>query len=192
MKKEESTKDTENKSTKKQGKAIENPVAEEAPAQEEKANPKATQDELTQLQEKYDNLNDKYLRLYSEYENFRRRTAKERLEIMENSGARILEAFLPVVDDFDRAIASNDSDTDLENVKEGFKLIHNKLLRTLEANGVKPMNAMEEAFDTNFHEAITNIPAPEESLKGKVLDVAEKGYFYNDKVLRYAKVVVGQ
>ncbi len=152
----------------------------------------AAPDALTELQEKYDTLNDKYLRLYSEFDNYRRRTAKEKLDMMKNAGADLLKAFLPVIDDFDRAIASNETDEDLNNVKEGFKLIHHKLMRTMEAQGVKPMDALEKPFDTEYHEAITNIPAPDESLKGKVVDVAEKGYFYRDDVLRYAKVVVGQ
>ncbi|MCA1751671.1 MAG: nucleotide exchange factor GrpE [Cryomorphaceae bacterium] len=150
------------------------------------------QDPLTELQEKCDMLNDKYLRLYSEFENYRRRTAKEKLDMMKNASGDLLKEFLPVVDDFDRAMASNETDENIDNVKEGFKIIHNKLMRIMESKGVKPMDAMEKPFDTEYHEAITNIPAPEESLKGKVVDVAEKGYFYHDSVLRYAKVVVGQ
>lgn len=162
--------------------------AEEANGQEEQNTP----DPLTELQVKYDNLNDKYLRLYSEFENFRRRTAKEKLDISRNAGSIILKEFLPVVDDFDRAIAANAHNEDIDNVKEGFDLIHHKFMKILEAHGVKPMNAHEKPFDTNYHEAITNIPAPTEALKGKVVDVAEKGYFFHDDVLRYAKVVVGQ
>lgn len=149
-------------------------------------------DPLTELQEKCDMLNDKYLRLYSEFENYRRRTAKEKLDMMKNASGDLLKEFLPVVDDFDRAMVSNETDDDIDNVKEGFKLIHSKLMRIMESKGVKPMDAMEKPFDTEYHEAITNIPAPDESLKGKVVDVAEKGYFYHDGVLRYAKVVVGQ
>lgn len=147
---------------------------------------------LTELQKKHDTVNDKYLRLYSEFENYRRRTAKEKLENSRAVSAEILKSFLSVVDDFDRAIAGNDNDNDIESIKEGFKLIHQKMMHLMESKGVKPMNSMEQAFDTEYHEAITNIPAPNESLKGKVVDVAEKGYFYHDQVLRYAKVVVGQ
>lgn len=154
--------------------------------------PTAEKDALTELQEKYAMLNDKYLRLYSEFENFRRRTAKEKIDSLRNAGSDILKDFLPVVDDFDRAILANEQNIDIENIKEGFKLIHHKLLRVLESRGVKPMDSFENPFDTNFHEAITNIPAPKENLKGKVVDVAEKGYFFHDAVLRYAKVVVGQ
>ena len=149
-------------------------------------------DQLTELQTKYDTLNDKYLRLYSEFENFRRRTAKEKLDLMKNAGADMVAEILPVIDDFDRAINSNEKGTDEEALKEGFKLIHHKLLHLLEGKGLKPMNSINQPFDTEYHEAITNIPAPSEDMKGKVIDVAEKGYFFNDKVLRYAKVVVGQ
>jgi molecular chaperone GrpE len=149
-------------------------------------------DALTELQKKYDTLNDKYLRLYSEFENFRRRTAKEKLDGMRNAGADIVKDLLPVVDDFDRAIVSNEQINDVDSLKEGFKLIHHKLLHLLEQQGLKPMDSIGKEFDTEYHEAITNIPAPEESMKGKVVDVAEKGYFFKDKVLRYAKVIVGQ
>jgi len=147
---------------------------------------------MTELQKKYDTINDKYLRLYSEFENFRRRTAKEKLDLMKNAGSDVVGDILPVVDDFDRAIELNEDNTDPEALKEGFKLIHHKLLHLLKNQGLKPMDSINQPFDTEYHEAITNIPAPSEDMKGKVIDVAEKGYFYNDKVLRYAKVVVGQ
>jgi len=147
---------------------------------------------MTELQKKYDTVNDKYLRLYSEFENFRRRTAKEKLDLMKNAGSDIVGDILPVVDDFDRAIELNKDNMDPEALKEGFKLIHHKLFHLLKNQGLKPMDSINQPFDTEYHEAITNIPAPSEDMKGKVIDVAEKGYFYNDKVLRYAKVVVGQ
>ncbi len=147
---------------------------------------------MTELQKKYDTVNDKYLRLYSEFENFRRRTAKEKLDLMKNAGSDFASEILPVVDDFERAISSNENNDDVEALKEGFKLIHHKLLHLLQNKGLKAMDSINQPFDTEYHEAITNIPAPSEDMKGKVIDVAEKGYFYNDKVLRYAKVVVGQ
>lgn len=147
---------------------------------------------LTELQAKYDILNDKYLRLYSEFENFRRRTAKEKLDSMHSGSADLVRDLLPVIDDFDRALSSNEIVDDPEALKEGFKLIHSKFLRVLEQKGLKSMDSMEKPFDTEYHEAITNIPAPTDDLKGKVVDVAEKGYFFKDKIIRYAKVVVGQ
>jgi molecular chaperone GrpE len=159
---------------------------------EGEAGDEGTDKELTELQDNYDNLNNKYLRLYSEFENYRRRTAKEKLNTMRTAGADIVKELLPVVDDFDRAIASNEDTNDPEALKEAFLLIHNKLVRTLEQNGLKPMESMGNPFDTEYHEAITNLPTDDDEMKGKVVDVAEKGYFYQDAVLRFAKVVVGK
>jgi molecular chaperone GrpE len=166
--------------------------AEESPENSEKSEQNEHEAAMTELQKKHDTVNDKYLRLYSEFENFRRRTAKEKLDLMKNAGSDFVEKILPVVDDFDRAIELNENNTDPEALKEGFKLIHHKLLHLLQNKGLKPMDSINQPFDTEYHEAITNIPAPSKDMKGKVIDVAEKGYFYNDKVLRYAKVVVGQ
>ncbi|NJM24292.1 MAG: nucleotide exchange factor GrpE [Bacteroidia bacterium] len=132
---------------------------------------------------------DKYLRLYSEFENFRRRTSKEKIEMIQTASEQVLKAMLPVLDDFERAEKALESqNTDVE----GFALIHNKFRRILEQNGVKVMDLKAGSdFDADFQEAITQIPAPEEKLKGKVVDVVEKGYLLNDKVIRFAKVVVG-
>lgn len=132
---------------------------------------------------------DKYLRLYSEFENFRRRTSKEKIEMIQTASEQVLKAMLPVLDDFERAEkASENQNTDVE----GFALIHNKFKRILEQNGVKVMDVKTGSdFDADYQEAITQIPAPEEKLKGKVVDVVEKGYLLNDKVIRFAKVVVG-
>lgn len=199
MSKNSQTKDQseelENKANTEEPEAAEATDVENSESEQEEntASPDETsEDPLTKLQAEYDTLNNKYLRLYSEFENFRRRTAKERLETITKAGAEVIEEVLPIVDDFDRAIKSNENSEDPEALKEGFTLIHNKLMRILESQGLKPMDSMGKPFDTEYHEAITNIPAPEEDLKGKVVDVAEKGYFYHDKVLRYAKVVVGQ
>ncbi len=136
--------------------------------------------------------NDKYLRLYAEFENFRRRTAKEKLELISNASGDILKEVLPILDDMERAIESNKSSEDINTVKEGFELVYNKLANTLKSKGLKPMDSKETEFDTDKHEAITKIPAPTEELKGKVVDVVEKGYYLNDKVIRYAKVVIGE
>jgi molecular chaperone GrpE len=146
---------------------------------------------LVELEEKVTAINDKYLRLYSDFENFRKRTAKEKLDLISNGNASLLNKILPVMDDFERAIESNKEITDPEVLKEGFNLIYSKLKKTMEAEGVKEMQSNGEVFDVEYHEAITNIPAPDKSLKGKVVDTTEKGYFLNDNVLRYAKVVVG-
>ncbi len=151
--------------------------------------------ELSELEKKeleYKELHDKYIRLFSEFDNFRKRTAKEKLELTMSAGSDIIKQILPILDDFERAIANNEKSEDMNVVKEGFTLIHSKIKNTLTAKGLKEMNSQGETFDVNIHEALTQIPAPSEDLKGKVVDVIEKGYLLNDKVLRFAKVVVGQ
>lgn len=143
-------------------------------------------------EEKYAELNDRFLRLYAEFENFRRRSNKERLEVISSANAGLLKDLLPVLDDFDRAILNNDKVTDVDVVKEGFVLIQSKFKSILDAKGLKEMNAKGEVFDSELHEAIANIPVSEEDQKGKVIDDVEKGYYLNEKVIRFAKVVVGQ
>lgn len=138
-------------------------------------------------------LKDKWLRLNAEFDNFRKRTAKERLELMQFAGENVLKNMLPVLDDMERAIANNAKTDDIAVVREGFHLIHSKLLHILGSQGVKPMaDAKGQPFDTDRHEAITKAPAPSDDLKGKVIDVVENGYTLHDKVVRYAKVVVGE
>ncbi len=136
-------------------------------------------------------LKDKYLRLYADFENFRRRTAKEKLEMISGASADVIKSVLPIVDDFERAKVSFDSSTEIEALKEGVDLIYSKLYKTLEAKGLKPMQSKGEVFDAEIHESIAQFPAPTEDLKGKVIDEIEKGYYLNDKVIRYAKVIVG-
>lgn len=150
-----------------------------------------TERELTP-EEKYAELNDRFLRLYAEFDNYRRRSQKEKLEYIASANGNLLKDLLPILDDFERAVANNEKVEDIAVVKEGFHLIHNKFRSILESKGVKAMEAKGSTFDSELHEAIANIPAPEESLKGKIIDDVEKGYFLNDKVIRYAKVVVGQ
>lgn len=137
-------------------------------------------------------LNDKHLRLFSDFENFRRRTAKERLELIQSAGSQVLRDILPVLDDLDRAITNNDKVEDIQAVREGFKLIDQKFRGVLKGQGIEPMDAVGKEFDTDHHEAVTKIPAPKKKLRGKVVDVIERGYLLNGNVLRYAKVVVGE
>ena len=148
-------------------------------------------EEVNVWEKKYGEVNDKYLRLYSEFENFRKRTAKERLDLLSSAGGSVIKKMLPVLDDFDRAIKANDESEDTAVLKEGFSLIRQKMFGILSLEGLKPMEAKETVFDTDLHEAITQIPAPSDDLKGKVMDVVETGYYLNDKVLRFAKVVIG-
>jgi molecular chaperone GrpE len=143
------------------------------------------------LKEELQLANDKYLRLYAEFDNFRRRTIKEREEARKMEGKDLIVSLLPVLDDFDRALRSMQNATDLAPVKEGVELIQQKLKNTLTQKGLKEMESIGKPFDPELHEAITNIPAPNEESKGKVVDEMEKGYFLNDKVARFAKVIVG-
>lgn len=150
---------------------------------EEKA--KEVKQELT-TEEKFAQLNDKHLRLFAEFENFKKRTAKERMDLYKTAGESILTALLPVLDDFERSIKANQKQED-----EGVVLIYNKLRSILETKGLKAMeDPTGQELNTDYHEAITNIPAPSDDMKGKIIDVVEKGYFLNEKVIRYAKVVV--
>ena len=138
------------------------------------------------VEEKFAELNDKHLRLCAEFENFKKRTAKERMDLYKTAGESVLTALLPVLDDFERSIKANQKQED-----EGVVLIYNKLKSTLETKGLKAMDdPIGKELNTDYHEAITNIPAPSDDMKGKIIDVVEKGYFLNEKVIRYAKVVV--
>lgn len=148
-------------------------------------------DSESTLEEKYNELNDKFLRLYAEFDNYRRRTSKEKADIIANANEKLLLDLIPTLDDFERAIENNKGVNDPTVLKDGFELIYNKLRSTLEAKGLKQMNAKGETFDSDLHEAIANIPG-EENQKGKVIDDVEKGYHLHDKVIRFAKVVVGQ
>lgn len=133
----------------------------------------------------------KHLRLYAEFDNFKRRTSKERLELLQIAGKDVIVDLLPVLDDFERAQKSMETATDIDAVKEGVKLVHHKLKNTLTNKGLKEMEAKGKEFDADVHEGITNIPAPSDDLKGKVIDELEKGYYLNDKVIRFAKVIIG-
>ena len=147
--------------------------------------------ELDQTKADLAEAKDKYLRLYSEFENFRRRTAKEKLSLIGTANEEIISALLPVLDDFERAAESN-KNADVESMREGFSLIHNKLKNILEQKGLKVMDSKAGMdFDSELHEAITQIPAPKKNFIGKVVDVVEKGYYLGEKVIRFAKVVIG-
>lgn len=149
------------------------------------------EEKLQELGQKLDEMNDKYLRLFSEFDNFRKRTQKERVELFKTASEDVMISLLPVLDDFERALKAVDENGADENHKEGIELIYNKFKNTLNQKGLESLDSMGQEFDTDFHEAITNIPAPSPDMKGKVVDVVEKGYKLNDKVIRFAKVVVG-
>ncbi len=175
---------------------------ETAPAEEAAPEAEVPEQELTpeeQLQAEVDKLNqeleeykDKYLRLSAEFDNYRKRTMKEKAELILNGGEKTITAILPVLDDFERALATMQKATDVDAVKEGVALIFNKFVQILGQNGVKAIETKEKELDTDFHDAIAIIDAPTEELKGKILDCVETGYMLNDKVIRHAKVVVGK
>jgi molecular chaperone GrpE len=143
------------------------------------------------LQTKFAELNDKYLRLYSDFDNFRKRTAKEKVELIQSGGEDVFKSMLPIVDDFERAMKSNSETTDIKTITEGMNLIYTKFKNTLSQKGLEEMKSIGETFNTDLHEAITSIAAPTEDMKGKIIDELEKGYTLNGKVIRFAKVVIG-
>jgi len=143
-------------------------------------------------EDSYNELNDKYLRLYSEFDNYRRRTQKEKLDLYKTAGEDIFKSLLPVMDDFERAMKSMNESEDYKGMKTGVELIYNKLIGVFKTNGAEPMeSSIGKKFDSEIHEAITQVPAPSKKMKGKVVDEIERGYTLKEKVIRYAKVVVG-
>ncbi|MCH2233667.1 MAG: nucleotide exchange factor GrpE [Crocinitomicaceae bacterium] len=147
-----------------------------------------TVEEVDELQA----LNDKYIRLYSDFDNYRKRTIREKADIISSASGEVIKDLLGIMDDFERAIANNENVEDVDSLKEGFKLIYHKMETFLTGKGVEHLEAKEKVFDPEIHEAVTNIPAPTDELKGKVVDVIEKGYTLKGKILRHPKVVVGQ
>jgi molecular chaperone GrpE len=177
--------------------SVENDLPNEALQNEEAMNEAQAaaeneQENAPQDEQLVDEYKDKFVRLYAEFDNYRRRTNEEKLQLMATAGKDVINTMLPVLDNFERAIATNENLDDITAIKEGFQLIYNMLKANLEAKGLKPMESKGQDFDSDLHEAIANIPAPDAALKGKVMDDVEKGYYLNDKVLRFAKVVVGQ
>ena len=148
--------------------------------------------EIEQLKAEKAELNDRFLRLFSEFDNYKKRVSKEKLDLISTASEKVLVSLLPVIDDFERAIAANEKVDDVDSIKEGFNLIYNKLVQMMKRFDVEEIQAKGEEFNTDFHEAVTHFPAQKEEDKGKVIDVTEKGYKLKDKVIRYAKVVVGQ
>ena len=169
---QEANQQTENQTTEEEGDKIANEIAE--------------------LTQKCNDLNDKNLRLMAEFDNYRKRTLKERSDLIKTAGENILSSMLPLVDDFERALKAMETTEDVVAVKEGVDLIYGKFIAFLLQNGVKAIPTENEVFDTDLHEAITTFPAPTDDLKGKIIDCASKGYTLNEKVIRFSKVVVGE
>ena len=153
----------------------------------------ATEEVLENFEEKYQTEKDRYLRLFAEFENYKKRTSKERVELFKTANRDVLSALLPIVDDFDRGIAEISKTEEGSNLLQGMQLIYDKLTKTLDQKGLVAMEVNQgDVFDADRHEAVTQIPAPSPDLKGKIIDVIEKGYELGDKIIRYPKVVIGQ
>ncbi len=150
------------------------------------------ENEIEKLQKEITDWKDKYLRQVAEFDNFRKRNAKERLELIQTAGKEIITELLDVLDDSERAQKQLETSTDTKEIKQGVSLVFNKLRNTLQSKGLKAMETLKTEFNPDLHEAITEIPAPSENLKGKVIDEITKGYYLNDKIIRHAKVVVGK
>lgn len=150
------------------------------------------QAEIEKLNAEKAELNDRFLRLFSEFDNYKKRVSKEKLDLISTASEKVIVSILPIIDDFERAITANEKADNIDSIKEGFNLIYNKLLQMMKRFDVEEIQAKGEEFNTDFHEAVTHFPAQKEEDKGKVIDVTEKGYKLKDKVIRYAKVVVGQ
>lgn len=188
---------SEKEEIKNNGQQVQDNVSEEeqqpSPAENESSSEEGTEaseeDEMTKLKKDLEEIKDQNLRLYAEFENFRKRTSKERIELFSTANQELMGALLPILDDFQRAIKAQED----EKATEGIRLIYNKFENTLKNKGLKPMDdTTGKNFDADHMEAVTQIPAPEKKLKGKVIDELEKGYYLGNKILRYAKVVVGQ
>lgn len=165
--------------------AIEAEVVDAHPAED-------TQSEIENLKEEVAKEKKEYLFLMAEFDNFRKRTLREKSELIKNAGENVLKGLLPILDDFERGLKASENIDDSNSIREGMELIYQKLKKYLEQNGVKEFDPEDDNFDADKHEAISVVPVPDESKKGKILDTVEKGYMINDKVLRHAKVVVGQ
>jgi molecular chaperone GrpE len=176
-----------------QGEAVSDNMSQENPEADEEAGVEINEemlDRIKELEAKVAEANEKHLRLFSEFDNYRKRTTRERIEFSKTASAEMITALLPVVDDLERAIQMASAEDKEDAATEGIKLIYNKLKSILNQKGVEEISALGEDFDTDFHEAITHIPATDEKQKGKVVDLVQKGYMLNGKVIRFARVVV--
>ncbi len=167
-------------------------VADDLQEEENEAQEESAESKIEELQAALEKEKKEYLFLMAEFDNFRKRTLKEKSELIRNAGESVMKGLLPIVDDFERGLKATEGEENASAVREGMELIYNKLVKFLEKNGVKAIDPEDKEFDTERHEAISAVPVPDEALKGKILDTVEKGYMLNDKVLRHAKVVVGQ
>lgn len=190
--KEQST-EQENKETAQSTEQVKTDTEQTTEATEAVTEEKATEeDALAALQSKYDQLNDTLLRTMAEYDNYRKRTLREKADLIKTGGESVLVGVISILDDVERGLQAMETAQDIEAVKEGIRLIHTKMSGFMKQNGVTPIETEALPLDTDVHEAIATIPAPDEALKGKIVDCVQKGYYLHDKVIRFAKVVVGE
>lgn len=182
----------ENQSQQVENQEVENNETVAESTEENNESVQTPEEKIKELEEKCAKMHDDYIRLYADFENFRKQSLKARAELIKSAGEGIFANILPLVDDFERAMSAMSNATEVASVKEGVDLIYNKFNTFLAQNGVTPIETQGVDFNVDFHEAITMIPAPSEDMKGKVIDCTQKGYMLKDKVLRFAKVVVGQ
>ena len=193
--KEENLKESEINEEIKSDETAQTPVDEDKTQEDEAANDNKEEekrDPLTVALEEIENLKDKYLRSVAEFDNYRKRTLKEKAELILNGSEKAVQAFLPIIDDMERAIHSAEATDDIETVKEGMKLICQKTFKVMESVGVKKIDTADADFNTDLHEAVAMVPGMGDDKKGKILDCVQAGYTLNDKVIRHAKVAVGQ
>lgn len=167
-------------------------IADDLEEESDETELNAAENQIADLQQQLEKEKKEYLFLAAEFDNFRKRTLREKSELIKNAAESAMKGLLPIVDDFERGLKATEGSDDASSIREGMELIYNKLIKYLEQNGVKAMNPSYTEFDTSRHEAISAVPVADEAQKGKILDTVEKGYTINDKVLRHAKVVVGQ
>ena len=185
-------KNLEEKDPKEQETVQDATAAEEGSQEPELSEEEKLAKDLEEAKTELDKQKKEYLFLLAEFDNFRKRTLKEKADLVKNAAEKAMLEILPVVDDFERALQAMHDSSDLESVKEGVDLIYNKFVKYLESNGVKAIDSNNADFNTEYHEAVTTFPVADDSQKGKVIDTVQKGYMINDKVLRHSKVVVGQ
>ncbi len=195
LQKEEGTQENVEESTVEHAEEEETPEnsdTEKSEKEEEIKEVELPENELDKVKAELSEMKDKYLRLYAEFDNYRKRTLRERDDLVKTAGQGTIKAILPVLDDFERAIKMADAEDNDETLPDGIRLIYEKLFKSLKQLGLQAMKTQHEPFDPDLHEALTKIPAPSEELKGKVIETVEKGYYLKDKIIRYAKVVIGQ
>ena len=187
MKKKEKTQNTETKEKK-----IEDKTPKKSSNKKKSSEIEKLKEENEKLKKEIEEINDKYIRLMAEFDNFRKRTISEKAELIKNASEKILLELLPIVDDFERAVKANEKVENLQNIKEGFNLIYDKLTKLLKKQGVTEIDALHKDFDPELHDALAKVPVEDPNLKGKIVDIVEKGYYLNDKILRHSKVVIGE